>query len=75
MSGKYIVVFKENVTPEQIGKYINDVNSNGGEVGQRFDPVLNGFSATIPDGFLSHLQSLQGDLIDYIEPDGVVRTQ
>jgi len=75
MSGKYIVVFKEHVTSEQIGNYINDVTANGGELGQRFDPVLKGFSATIPNGYLTRLQSLQGDVIDYIEPDGIVKTQ
>ncbi|KAI0930618.1 hypothetical protein AcV5_007285 [Taiwanofungus camphoratus] len=48
---------------------------SGGSIGQRFDPVLNGFSATIPEGYLTRLQSLQGDVIDYIEPDGVVKTQ
>ncbi|KAI0930617.1 hypothetical protein AcV5_007285 [Taiwanofungus camphoratus] len=75
MSGKYIVVFKDHVTASQISDYINDVNANGGSIGQRFDPVLNGFSATIPEGYLTRLQSLQGDVIDYIEPDGVVKTQ
>jgi hypothetical protein len=39
----------------------------GGNVGQRYDSVLNGFSATIPDSFMSQLQSLQGEgVIDYI---------
>lgn len=28
--------------------------------------ILQGFSATIPDSFLGQLQSLQGDLIEYI---------
>ncbi|OSX66390.1 hypothetical protein POSPLADRAFT_1053041 [Postia placenta MAD-698-R-SB12] len=75
MSGKYIVVFKDHVTEAQINDYVNDVNANGGQVGQRFDPVLNGFSATIPDVYLTKLQSLQDDVISYIEPDGVVKTQ
>ncbi|KDQ57619.1 hypothetical protein JAAARDRAFT_35312 [Jaapia argillacea MUCL 33604] len=73
MSGKYIVVFKESTTPEQINKYADEVSSNGGQVSQRYDSVLKGFSATIPDAFLQQLQG--SDVIDYIEPDGIVTTQ
>ncbi|KAJ3484721.1 hypothetical protein NLI96_g5450 [Meripilus lineatus] len=73
MSGRYIVVFKDSATPEQIEQYANDVHKNGGAVLNRYDSVLKGFAATIPQSFL---QSLQGsDLIDYVEPDGVVTTQ
>ncbi|EIW63528.1 protease propeptide/inhibitor [Trametes versicolor FP-101664 SS1] len=75
MSGKYIVVFKDHVTQSEIDKYASQVNSNGGEVQQRYDSVLKGFSATIPDQFLTQLQSLQSDTIDYIEPDSIVTTQ
>ncbi|PCH43851.1 protease propeptide/inhibitor [Wolfiporia cocos MD-104 SS10] len=75
MSGKYIVVFKDHVTASQIDEYVNSVNANGGSVGRRFDSLLNGFSATIPDSYLTQLQSLQGDVIDYIEPDQEVRIQ
>ncbi|KAF5385744.1 hypothetical protein D9615_002512 [Tricholomella constricta] len=76
MSQKYIVVFKEGVTPEQINKYAQDVSDNGGNVTNRYDPTfLKGFAAAIPDQFLQSLQSLQGDVIDYIEPDGIVTTQ
>lgn len=38
----------------------------GGEVKHRYDSLLNGFSATIPDNVLASFQSLQGDVIDYI---------
>jgi hypothetical protein len=40
----------------------------GGSVGQRYDgKIMNGFSATIPDSFMSQLQSLQSEgVIDYI---------
>ncbi|KAF8963402.1 hypothetical protein BDZ97DRAFT_1919835 [Flammula alnicola] len=80
MSGKYIVVFKDGVTSEQITKYADEVKATGGEIKQRYDEdggILNGFSATITDSFLQSLQSLalQGGVIDYIEPDSVVTTQ
>jgi hypothetical protein len=73
MSGKYIVVFKDAATDQQIQNYVNSITLEGGQVGHRYDSVLKGFSATIPDSLLSNLQ---GDsIIDYIEPDGVVTTQ
>ncbi|KAI0645521.1 protease propeptide/inhibitor [Trametes meyenii] len=75
MSGKYIVVFKDHVPQSEIDKYANEVNSNGGAVGQRYNTVLKGFSATIPESYLTQLQSFQGDIIDYIEPDSIVTTQ
>ncbi|GJE94489.1 hypothetical protein PsYK624_106590 [Phanerochaete sordida] len=77
MSGKYIVVFKKTATPDQINKYADDVNANGGQVKDRWDTgsLLKGFSATIPDQFLTQLQSLAGDVIDYIEPDSTVTIQ
>ncbi|KAF8157022.1 protease propeptide/inhibitor [Crassisporium funariophilum] len=73
MSNRYIVVFKNGVTKEQIDQYVNNVNKNGGEVGHRWDSILNGFSATLPESFLMSLQN--DELIEYIEPDGIMTTQ
>ncbi|KAG8882783.1 hypothetical protein FRB99_004637 [Tulasnella sp. 403] len=74
-TGKYIVVFKEHVSKDQVQEYARQIDNNGGEVTQHYD-ILNGFAAKIPDAHLSNLQSLQGnDIIDYIEPDQVVTTQ
>ncbi|KAL5485025.1 hypothetical protein ACEPAI_7667 [Sanghuangporus weigelae] len=76
MSGNnYIVVFNDEVTQEQIDKYVQDVKEGGGQVNQRFDAILNGFSATIPDKTLDSFKSLQGDVIKYIEPDQTVTIQ
>ncbi|KAL5528247.1 hypothetical protein ACEPAF_7383 [Sanghuangporus sanghuang] len=76
MSGNnYIVVFNDEVTQEQIDKYVQDVKEGGGQVNQRFDAILNGFSATIPDKTLESFKSLQGDVIKYIEPDQTVTIQ
>jgi len=76
MSGKYIVVFKGSATADQIKEFEKGVSDNGGSVSKSFDsPIMKGFSAAIPDSYLQTLQSLQGDVIDYIEPDGVVTTQ
>lgn len=38
----------------------------GGKITNRYDSVLKGFAAEIPDACLQNLQSLQGDTIDYI---------
>ncbi|KAH9479834.1 Serine proteinase inhibitor IA-1 [Psilocybe cubensis] len=78
MSGApYIVVFKDDVTKEQIDQYVKEVQQAGGELKTRFDEdggILNGFAAKIPDSYLQSLQSFT-DVISYIEPDGVVTTQ
>jgi len=73
MSSRYIVVFKDTATPAEVNQYANEVANNGGTVFHRYDAVLNGFSAAIPDHFLSFLQA--SDIIEYIEPDGIVTTQ
>ncbi|KAF9482647.1 hypothetical protein BDN70DRAFT_874834 [Pholiota conissans] len=77
-SGKFIVVFKDDVTSDQISEYVNQLKEAGGSVKSRFDQdggILNGFAATIPESYLTQLQSLVGGVVDYIEPDGVVTTQ
>jgi len=72
-SGKFIVVFKDSATQEQIDEYARTVDNTGGQVKNRYNTALKGFSATLtPENF----QNLQGDsIIDYIEPDGEVTTQ
>ncbi|KAG8912739.1 hypothetical protein FRC02_005832 [Tulasnella sp. 418] len=75
MSGKqgFIVVYKSNAPQAKIDEHIEHVRKTGGEVGHRYDSVFKGFSAQLKP---EHVQSFQGnDLIDYIEPDGVVTTQ
>ncbi|KAG8983127.1 hypothetical protein FRB90_006294 [Tulasnella sp. 427] len=70
MSGKYIVVFKDSATQEQIEQYAEEVNNGGGEVTARYDTVIKGFAAYLTG---SQLQNFQGDdIIDYIEPDHVI---
>lgn len=70
---KYIVVFKKSASKDQIQKYKDDLATNGGTVTHDYGSTLNGFAAEIPDSFVSQLQP--NDVIDYIEPDGVVTTQ
>ncbi|KAJ8077551.1 hypothetical protein PM082_001983 [Marasmius tenuissimus] len=70
----FIVVFKSGTSQEEIDKHADSINKNGGEVHHRHS-LLKGFSASIPESQLQQLQSLQGDVIDYIEPDGIVKTQ
>ncbi|KAF9012307.1 protease propeptide/inhibitor [Cyathus striatus] len=76
MPNKYIVVFKDNVTQEQVKQYAKEVGEKGGKVTNEYDgTILNGFAAEISDDYLQSLQSLKDDVISYIEPDGVVTTQ
>ncbi|KJA13670.1 hypothetical protein HYPSUDRAFT_195647 [Hypholoma sublateritium FD-334 SS-4] len=75
---KFIVVFKDDVTSDEITKYVNEITEAGGTIKERYDTgagILNGFAATIPESYLTSLQSLQGSVVDYIEQDGVVTTQ
>jgi len=69
---KFIVVFNDDVTPEQIKKYVQEINENGGNVTQEYS-LLKGFAASLPESFAHNLRS--DKLIKYIEPDGVVTTQ
>ncbi|PAV18998.1 protease propeptide inhibitor [Pyrrhoderma noxium] len=74
-TGNYIVVFQDDVTSEQINNYAEQVEKDGGNIKERFDPILNGFSASIADATFQSFQSLQGSVIKYIEPDQTVTTQ
>ncbi|KAF8608616.1 protease propeptide/inhibitor [Ceratobasidium sp. AG-I] len=75
MPNKYIVVFKDGTPQSEIDKAATDVETAGGKVTHRYDTVLTGFAAEIPDAHLTSLQSFVGDKIDYIEPDGVATIQ
>jgi len=70
----FIVVFKDGVTKDQINKYVNEVNNNGGKVTHRYES-LNGFAANIPESFLTSFRADADGLIKYVEPNGVVTTQ
>ncbi|KAL0581885.1 hypothetical protein V5O48_000114 [Marasmius crinis-equi] len=87
MSGKFIVVFKSDTSQEEVDKQASEISNNdafiihnahddlsGGEVHKKHS-LLKGFTATIPESYMQQLQSLQGSVIDYIEPDGKVTTQ
>ncbi|TPX71223.1 hypothetical protein SpCBS45565_g01258 [Spizellomyces sp. 'palustris'] len=51
---------------------LNILMSLGGTVGHRYDSVMKGFSATLPDNVLTTFES--HDKVDYIEADGEVST-
>ncbi|PPQ65702.1 hypothetical protein CVT24_012120 [Panaeolus cyanescens] len=75
---KYIVVFKDDVTSEQIDEYVKQVDQTGGKVNSPYykeGGILNGFAADITPSFLDSFQTSAKDVIAYIEPDGVVTTQ
>ncbi|KJA19937.1 hypothetical protein HYPSUDRAFT_845692 [Hypholoma sublateritium FD-334 SS-4] len=72
-TGNCDIVFKDGATSDQVSQFASDLGRNGGEVLHIYNGVVNGFSATIPTHFLTSLQA--SDLIEYIEPDGIVTTQ
>ncbi|KAI0793221.1 hypothetical protein C8Q75DRAFT_804037 [Abortiporus biennis] len=63
MSGKFIVIFKDSATQDQIDKYVEEVNQSGGNVSAKYDSALKGFAASIPDAYLLKLQQ-QSSLAD-----------
>ncbi|KAJ7777986.1 hypothetical protein DFH07DRAFT_951067 [Mycena maculata] len=82
MAAKYIVVFKPSASQEQIDSFAKTVSEDGkslfrGEVTHKYSTTLKGFAATLTENTLAKFNSLQPgeDIIDYIEPDGVVTTQ
>jgi len=71
---KYIILFGDSATDDQIAQCIKDLESHGGVVLERF-VLIKGFSATISNEYIDELKSIQGDLIKSIEPDGTATTQ
>ncbi|KAG7449542.1 serine proteinase inhibitor IA-1 [Guyanagaster necrorhizus] len=67
-------MFKDNVSEDQIKEYAAQVNNGGGEVTQ-FYGIIPGFAAKITEDQFQQFQSLQGDIIESIEPDQMVTTQ
>ena len=54
-----------------IDKAVDEVRLAGGTIGHRYNSVLLGFSATLPDGLLTVLEA--NDAVEYIEKDGTVK--
>jgi len=73
---QYIVIFNKDVPEVERKQQIAAVKDNGGTIVKIYDSIImQGFVATIPDSHLQTLQSLQGNIISSIEPNGVVTTQ
>ncbi|KAG8835312.1 hypothetical protein FRC17_004094 [Serendipita sp. 399] len=53
---KYIVVFKDHVSEEEINKVKEDLGINGGKVTQEYGSVLKGFAAEIPSSYATLLE-------------------
>jgi len=74
MTQNFIVTFKDDASEQKIADVKEQIKENGGQITQEYT-LIKGFAASIPDAFLSNLQSLHADVIDAIEPDGKVTTQ
>ncbi|KAF9356694.1 hypothetical protein BGX26_004892 [Mortierella sp. AD094] len=68
-----IVIFKDGTPHEEIESAAQDIESSGGTISQRYTSALLGFSAVLPEGYVSALNG--NPHVDYIEPDGEVTTQ
>jgi aqualysin 1 len=70
IAGQYIVVFKDNVRPENAQATTDVVTAAGGQVLFTYTGALSGFAATLPDKALDNLRFNPN--IAYIEADQVV---
>ncbi|KAG0032475.1 hypothetical protein BGZ81_010822 [Podila clonocystis] len=69
-TNKVIVSFKPETTTAHIETAIKEIEANGGKIIHRYDSVLRGFAAEIPD---NSIQALTVDEhVDYVEADGQV---
>ncbi|KAH7923734.1 hypothetical protein BV22DRAFT_1130429 [Leucogyrophana mollusca] len=78
MAGRqYNVIFDKAASDSEYQKAKDQLEAAGGVIKTEFGSYgdLKGFSATIPDQYLTSLQSLQGGIIETIEPDSVVSIQ
>ncbi|KAG9325626.1 hypothetical protein KVV02_000651 [Mortierella alpina] len=69
-SNKVIVVFKSNTPDSEIDSAIEEVQSKGGKITQRYESALLGFAAELPDNSVQALTIHPS--VDYLEPDGEV---
>ncbi|KAH7914125.1 serine proteinase inhibitor IA-1 [Hygrophoropsis aurantiaca] len=74
---QFNVIFAQNVSQDEFDRAKQELIDKGGEIKSDFSQggILRGFSAVIPESYMSSLKSLQGGLIDTIEPDSVVSIQ
>ncbi|KAJ6612701.1 hypothetical protein B0H10DRAFT_2222891 [Mycena sp. CBHHK59/15] len=68
--GKYIVVFKPTTSQEEVDKFAQTVHDDGGEVTHHYGSLLKGFAAKLTSKTLQQFSF--NDVIDYIQPDGIV---
>ncbi|KAL9939628.1 hypothetical protein V8E36_001445 [Tilletia maclaganii] len=73
----YIVIFKKDAPQSEIDSQVADVEKQGGKISQRYDGLMKGFAATIPETHALALSSAseggKHPHIDYVEPDQEVR--
>lgn len=67
-----MVIFKPNTPKSVIEESCAAVEAAGGKVTQRYDTVLLGYAAQIPDGYLTTLQQRDQEFLDFVEQDQVV---
>ncbi|KAK3829198.1 MAG: protease propeptide/inhibitor [Benniella sp.] len=77
-SSRKIVIFKDNTPQSEIDEAVRQVESSGGRITQRYNTLMLGFAATFPEAeaSINALNALNSHpQLDYMEDDGVVRTQ
>ncbi|TIA91572.1 hypothetical protein E3P99_00988 [Wallemia hederae] len=72
---RYIVVFKEDASDDDITKYASQVESSGGKITHPYQPsgIMKTFSGHIPNNFVTTLEGASP--IEYVEKDKIMTTQ
>ncbi|KXN74200.1 proteinase inhibitor, propeptide [Conidiobolus coronatus NRRL 28638] len=71
VENKYIVCFKDHVTPEKVDEHAKTLESNGGVILHRYEAVLNGFAASFDEEYLSVLSEHPD--VEIVEADKIVK--
>ncbi|KAK0521609.1 hypothetical protein OC834_006595 [Tilletia horrida] len=73
----FIVIFKKDAPQSEIDSQVSDIEKQGGKITQRYDGLMKGFAASMPQTTALALTSAseggKHPHIDYIEPDQEVR--
>ncbi|KAF7428136.1 hypothetical protein PC9H_007355 [Pleurotus ostreatus] len=75
-AGKFIVIFKNDISDDKIRETKDEVIAEGGTITNEYNmPGMKGFAGELTPQSLTKFQGLQGELIDSIEADAIVTTQ
>ncbi|KAJ1970923.1 hypothetical protein H4R34_005906, partial [Dimargaris verticillata] len=70
---RFMVIFKKGTPNKVVQDSIEAVKKQGGDIHHEYTSLMQGYSATLPEGFCQQLQGHEH--IHFVEPDTEVHTQ